>query len=168
MGPETFPLAPMSSSIRWMTFALLLLPVGFLFLGLRGGSPLGYVPAIVVSAIYLFVWLWLRPTRFELSREALRIVWPLRRFTLPLAEVDMVEAITGDAFRDQYGWGMRIGAGGLWGGFGLLKTRNGTLRFYISRLDGYVLVEPRQGRVLLLTPTNPERFVQLAREYLGR
>jgi hypothetical protein len=54
---------------------------------------------------------------------------------------------------------MRIGAGGLWGGFGWLYTRKGLLDLYVSRTDRFVLVRLRTGRPLLITPDADERFV---------
>lgn len=165
MEPERFPLAPMSRSIFLLTLLLFLLPAGLLLLGLRAGGGPALLPAAGVALIYLSVWLWFRPTRFELDGAELRIVWPIRRAVIPLTELAGAELMTGRQFRERYGWGMRVGAGGLWGGFGLLVTRRGTLRFYISRLDGYVLVESRTARPLLITPSRPELFVRRLAEH---
>ena len=52
-----------------------------------------------------------------------------------------------------------MGAGGLWGGFGLLVTSRESVAMYVSRTDRFVLVRLRAGRSLLLTPAEPERFV---------
>jgi hypothetical protein len=73
--------------------------------------------------------------------------------------------MTSREFRDEHGWAMRIGAGGLWGGFGWLWTsRRGLVEFYVSRLDGYVLLERRTGRPLLFTPVEPERVASALSE----
>jgi hypothetical protein len=62
---------------------------------------------------------------------------------------------------------MRIGVGGLWGGFGWLWTaKKGFLEFYISRAEGLILIELRQGNPLLITPENPERFRELLTDFL--
>ena len=62
--------------------------------------------------------------------------------------------------RQEIGWGMRIGAGGLWGGFGWLWTaRRGVVWMYISRLDRFVWVEQANERPLLITPDRDEAFV---------
>ncbi|MCU0242247.1 MAG: PH domain-containing protein, partial [Vicinamibacteria bacterium] len=58
---------------------------------------------------------------------------------------------------------MRIGAGGLWGGFGLLKTSRVTFSMWLSRTDRFVLVSLRDTRPLLITPENPERFIAALR-----
>jgi len=59
---------------------------------------------------------------------------------------------------------MRIGVGGLWGGFGWLYTSKGLLDFYASRTDRLVLVRLRARRPLLVTPETEERFVAALRD----
>jgi hypothetical protein len=73
--------------------------------------------------------------------------------------VTSARTITAQEFRREYGYGMRIGAGGLWGGFGLLKTGKTTFSMWISRTDRFVIVELKDARPLLITPEDPERFV---------
>jgi hypothetical protein len=56
---------------------------------------------------------------------------------------------------------MRVGAGGLWGGFGWLWTqRRGIVQMYISRTDGFVWIERIGDRPWLITPDEPEKFVR--------
>ncbi len=74
-------------------------------------------------------------------------------------QIAAVEIVPRAEFRHRYGWGYRVGAGGLWGGFGLLVTSRESVAMYVSRTDRFVLVRLRAGRSLLLTPAEPERFV---------
>lgn len=56
---------------------------------------------------------------------------------------------------------MRIGVGGLFGGFGYLWTTNrGMVEFYITRQDQFVLIDLRKGKSLLLSVDRPEEFVK--------
>ena len=160
MSSDRFPLAPMSTGICALTAALLVLPVGLIIAGLWTRSPIAFLPASILILLYLVVWLYFRPTRFGLSGGALDIVWPVRRLKIPLATVTAVERPTAQVFRKRYGLGLRVGVGGLWGGFGLLVTRQGTLRFYVSRLDGYVLIHNSTTRPLLITPSDPVAFAR--------
>lgn len=158
---QRFPLAPMSGLILWLTVILLPLPLLLLWAGSRGGlGSMAWAPATFVAVIYLFIWLYMRPSHFAVSRSSLDIVWPLRRFSVPRAEIESAELLSGPEFRSRFGYGLRIGAGGLWGGFGLLKTRNVTFHFYISSLDEYVVIGLRSGPPLLITPADPRRFVR--------
>ena len=101
-----------------------------------------------------------RPMRFELEGDQLRIVWPVRSRSISTRAVLRARVLTSAEFRREFGYGMRIGTGGLWGGFGLLKTRRETFSMWISRLDRMVLVELRGARPLLITPDRPEEFVR--------
>jgi hypothetical protein len=156
----------MSTDIRVLTWIVLLLPP-VLFLGAylsRGParSVLVAVTALVVL-LYASVWLVWRPTAFEVGGDGLRILWPLRVRAIPAREIDETVLLSRDAFRREFGWGMRIGAGGLWGGFGWLYTSKGLLGLYVSRTDRLVLVRLRTGRSLLVTPERDERFVAALR-----
>ncbi|MBK6515430.1 MAG: hypothetical protein IPG04_15245 [Polyangiaceae bacterium] len=79
--------------------------------------------------------------------------------SLGLDEVERAEIVSAGELRDRYGLGMRIGAGGLWGGFGLLAFRSVTFAMYVSRSDRFVLVWLRGQRPLMVTPDDPEVFV---------
>lgn len=59
------------------------------------------------------------------------------------------------------GWCARVGAGGLWGGFGWLWTqRRGILQMYISRTDDLVWIERGTERSWLITPERPAEFIR--------
>jgi Bacterial PH domain len=162
-----FPLAPMSGDIRALTAIAFIAPLGLVLGAVLGREPVRAVLLVVsalVVVLYASVWLLWRPTAFELDRSGLRIVWPLRARTIPGREVAEAVVLSREAFRREYGWGMRIGAGGLWGGFGWLYTSKGLLGRYVSRTDRVVLVRLRTGRPLLVTPEDNERFVATLRD----
>ncbi|MBK9041059.1 MAG: hypothetical protein IPL83_18230 [Bdellovibrionales bacterium] len=75
------------------------------------------------------------------------------------SDVLSAKIISSSEFQKEYGRGMRIGAGGLWGGFGLLKTSSRMFQMYISRTDEFVLIHFRNERPLLITPERPQHFV---------
>jgi hypothetical protein len=163
-----FQLAEMSLSIRLFTVALLVLPVGMAGAALiGGGEPKLLCVAAPLAGIYLLSWLWFRPSHFELGVDALRVVWPIRRREVPFANVETAEIVGARELRDEHGWLLRIGVGGLWGGFGRLWSSKGRhLDFYVSRTSPLVLVRLRRGRSLLITPEQPERFVEMLRANL--
>ncbi len=161
--PNRFPIAPMDRRMAIPTWICLAVPVvlGWVSLGRHGhqGGVLATV-ALGVAALYLAIWLWMRPTGFVLGSDSLRIEWPARTWTLPWRRVTHVELLPTATLRARLGTAMRIGVGGLWGGFGLLWTRRlGMLTMYITRCDGLVLLELEGDRPLLLTPEDPEGFV---------
>jgi hypothetical protein len=161
----------MSADIRVLTWVLLALPL-VLVLGASAarGPVRGVLLAVSVLALLLYgsVWLLWRPTAFEVDATGLRIRWPLRVRTIPAREVADAVMLSREVFRREFGCGMRIGAGGLWGGFGWLYTGKGLLGLYVSRTDRLVLVRLRTGRSLLVTPEGDERFVAALRAVTAR
>ena len=156
----TFRLAPMDFLMRLLTLALLALPPLFLAIALLGNRWL-LGPAAFLVALYVWIWLWFRPTRFVVHPRVLEIVWPVRRRTIPREDVVAVRRLDKHELRREVGWAMRGGAGGLWGGFGWLWTqKRGIVRMYISRTDGLVWIERRDDRPWLITPERPEAFVR--------
>jgi len=158
----SFPLAPMSPLIRWMTVALFGIPLAFLVLPTASGAPPPLAGVgLAVLALFAAIWIWWRPTRFEVSAEGVRIVFPGRGRLVPLQDVSGCRLVSSTAFKGEFGWAMRIGAGGLWGGFGWLWTaKGGLLDFYISRTDDFLLIERRSAPHLLITPERPDAMAQ--------
>jgi len=154
----------MSRDLRALTGGLFVLPVVFCVAAAAAPSPAGAALVSVCAfmlLVYASVWFVWRPSRFTIDGEHLRIVWPLRSRAIARRDVVGVRIVDRSEFRRDFGWGVRIGAGGLWGGFGLLKTRRTTFSMWISRTDRVVLVELRGARPLLVTPEQPERFVTM-------
>jgi len=124
--------------------------------------------AVFVVLIVASVWLLFRPSWFELSPGGLRIKWPLRRTHIPLSRVESVEMISAQERTDRYGFGMRVGAGGLWGGFGYRTSNVGLMHMYISRLDHAVILKVRGDKLWMITPRDPQRFVATLRRLLAQ
>jgi hypothetical protein len=138
-----FGLAPTSADIRLLTRIVLAVP---LLLAVGAALAQGAVRdallagTVLVGLLYASVWLFGRPTRFEVDRAGLRILWPLRIRSIPAHEIVEAVALSRETFRREFGWGSRIGAGGLWGGFGWVYTRKGWVGLYVSRTDRFVLL----------------------------
>lgn len=156
----TFRLAPMDFLVRVLTIVLLVLPPLFFASALLGNRPL-LALAVLLVAIYVWIWLWFRPTRFVVRPQGLEIIWPGRRRKIPRDDITAVRLMDKRELRREVGWAMRVGAGGLWGGFGWLWTqKRGVVRMYISRTAGFVWIECRADRPWLLTPERPEDFAR--------
>jgi hypothetical protein len=124
------------------------------------------IPAVVATAIYTWVWLRFRPTRFTIHRSGIEVAWPLKRREIPMADITAVRILDREALDKEIGWRMRIGAGGLWGLFGLLKTqRRGIVQTYITRFDHLVWIECGSGRPWLISPDQADAFVSVLRKH---
>ena len=157
---HSFRLAPMSPVILIVTLGVLTM-MAVLFLGALVSDLALVVPGALVAGACAWVWLRFRPSLFLVRPGALEVVWPLKRRQIRREDIASVRLIEPRQLRREAGWCMRVGAGGLWGGFGWLWTeRRGLVRMYISRADGLVWIERRRGRPWLITPEHAEAFVR--------
>ena len=162
-GTQYYPLAPMSGLYSLLTFALLALPAVFLLSDLLWTTPLA-IPAAALIAIFAWVWLRFRPSAFKIRRSGIEVIWPLKRQEIPMADIVDVRVIDRSELAEEIGWRIRIGAGGLWGVFGWLRTqRRGTVQTYISRTDRFVWIECTPGTPWLITPEQSDSFVAALR-----
>lgn len=150
----------MSPLILALTLVLLALPVVFFTLAARTHGLLAG-PAAFLVLIYVWIWLWFRPTAFVVTPRTLEITWPLRRREIPRDDIAAVRLVDRAELRREVGKAMRVGAGGMWGGFGWLWTeKRGVVRMYVSRVDAFVWIERRSDRPWLITPERPADFVR--------
>lgn len=164
-----FRLAPMSRSMAILTAVGWGIPALFVAIAAAGVAPLFMLGVgFAVAALYGAIWLWWRPASFALSGAGLELQFPGRRAVVEAHEMTGARRLEAPDFKREFGFALRVGVGGLWGGFGWLWTRlGGWVEFYISRTDGFVLVERRGGTPLLLTPEDPEGFAEALRVQLG-
>jgi len=159
-APQTFRLTPMSGFVRVLTLALSLLPVAFVYAAAFKGAPL-LTPGILLVILYAWVWLRLRPSRFVVHPQDIEVIWPLKRRRIARADITGARVLNRAMLRALTGRAARVGAGGLWGGFGWLwSERRGIVQMYVSRSDGLVWIERGAGRPWLITPEAPEAFVR--------
>lgn len=156
-----FRLARMSRLVAALTAALLSVPAGIAAVGARtGGASLGFLVAGALVASYAFTWLYMRPTAFVVGEEGLDVAWPARRRRIAWDDVLGASETRPADLASEFGTLLRVGVGGLWGGFGLAWSSRGRhLALYVSRhADGLVLVRCRRARSLLITPERPAEF----------
>lgn len=155
-----YRIAPMSTDLWIISAVLLCIPVAFLGAVLAGFHHL-IGPLVFVAAIYAWVWFLFRPTSFVVHPEEIEILWPLKRRTIPRSSISSAKVIDVKELKKEIGWGARVGAGGLWGGFGWLwTTKRGIVQMYISRTDRFVWLERGKERPWLISPERPEEFVR--------
>jgi len=157
---KNFQVARMSPLILGLTVLVLALPPALVVGALLGRRMLA-LPAAFLVVLYIWVWLWFRPTRFVVHGGGIRVVWPLRNCEIPREDISIARVVERRDLLREIGFALRIGVGGLWGGFGWLwATRRGLVRMYITRTDRFVWIERVGGRPWLITPENPDEFVR--------
>jgi hypothetical protein len=105
------------------------------------------------GSVLFFPYLW-APRGYTLSGDVVSV----RR---PLGEVKISIAQSAQRW-DWTWWGLRlIGSGGLYGYFGIFTfKRIGRVRMYATSRHRLVLIRDAKGRKYLLSPDEPERFIQ--------
>ena len=164
MDVQSFRLARMSPLILVATVLFLAAPPALLVGALFGRQQL-WAAALLLLAMDAWVWLRFRPSRFTVQGSGLEVIWPLKCRHIPRESIVSARVIDRQELKREIGWGMRVGAGGIWGGFGWLWTkRRGLVQMYISRTDGFVWIERAGHRPWLVTPEQPEEFVRALSE----
>jgi hypothetical protein len=160
INAKSFRLARMSPLMLTPTLLFLAAPPVLLVGALFGRHQLG-AAALLLLAIDAWVWLRFGPSRFSVQGSGIEVIWPLKCRHIPRESIVSARVIDRQELKREIGSGMRVGAGGIWGGFGWLWTkRRGVVQMYISRTDGFVWIERAGGRPWLLTPEEPEEFVR--------
>lgn len=110
------------------------------------------VPTLGVLLIgYLF-----SPRSFELTLNGIAIKRPIKSFEIPYREILNVKRV---------GWSWRhlrlFGSGGLYGFFGLFQFSGlGRVWTYVTNRHKVVLVETKGGTKYLISPEDPEAFLE--------
>jgi hypothetical protein len=164
---EQFDQAPLPRGVRllmwvWVGFCV----VAFSALGIASppGLSVWFAPLALVAVGLAAAGFWglVYPRGYGVSPDGLDILWPGRRMDIRTDELVGARRID----REQLGWtwcalllSLHYRHAGFGGGFGLAwSTRLGFLHMYASRREGLILIERRNARPLLLTPTDPEAF----------
>jgi hypothetical protein len=152
---------PMSGSIKVITYIMEAIPFLLVYFGFANHNPGLFIVAILFVLLLAGVWLWMRPTHYTVDSRALTIVWPLRKYVILRSGISGVRVLDKIQVKKELGFALRIGVGGLFGGFGLLWShRRGLIRFYITRLDSFVMIDRRSGRPLLITVDKPHNMLK--------
>jgi hypothetical protein len=152
--------APMSKGIAALTVFMLSIPVTMLIVAVSATSwDLGGL-SMFFALIYAWIWFRFRPTAFVITPNTLEIIWPMKRRSISRSGIQAVRLVDSAMLKREIGRGARVGAGGLWGGFGWLWTsRRGIVQMYISRTDYLVWIERGNERPWLISPERPVEFV---------
>ncbi|HXV67921.1 MAG TPA: PH domain-containing protein [Nitrospira sp.] len=144
----------------WVTTLLLVLPIALLVGAFFAGHVL-FLAALILIVVYAWVWLRFRPRRFVVDERSLTVIWPLKQCAIPRTDISSARLIDREELRREAGASLRLGAGGLWGGFGWLWTqRRGIVQIYASRTDLFIWIERANGRPWIVTPEQPENFIR--------
>lgn len=161
MAMQRYPLAKMSTPFLLLTCLLWCLPIGFIAAALSGVAPVLFWPGGLTLGIYIGVWLLGRPSSFLLSESQVIVQWPFGSRSYVRDDLVRAECIDALEFKRRLGFAVRVGAGGLWGVFGLLWSyRVGWVNVYLSSHKQFVWLEFSGRRPLIITPQRDREFLE--------
>lgn len=120
--------------------------------------PIGFTLVFFVIVISVS-WL-LHPTGYSTNPDRITIHRPLSHVTFHMKDIRKVVAVNKDDMR----WTARtFGNGGLFGYYGKFWNKKfGTMTWYATRRENYILLETFQGKKIVLTPDKKELSDELS------
>lgn len=153
---ENFELGPMSTGVFWSTIFVFALILGLLSINFF--LPLGPPGWIVGLAIFLPIgtWLYMRPKAIRIDGDFLSLEFVLRKLRFGINDIQNCRCLS----YSDLGPTVRVGIGGLFGNFGIFKSKNlGSVHGYFSNGESLVFIELKKGRSLLLSLDRPDAFL---------
>lgn len=118
-------------------------------------SPVYTTTACLLIYLLAFVF---RPVRYVVTEEELIVRRPVLSVHLKRSDIKTVALIEKDQIR---GAVRTFGVGGMFGYYGNFANFSlGRMTWYATRRDTPVLVQTTNGKKIILTPDEPERFVE--------
>jgi hypothetical protein len=148
--------------------------VAFLFIAIIGSPflPLGntlytgsifirILPLSIFCGVYAF-----HPVKYMLTESAFIIHRPLTDVNIKKEMLVSAQIVDKESMK----WTMRtFGVGGLFGYFGKFENRAlGSMTFYATRRNNYVLIITTDGRKIIITPDEPISFVAQFNKNFGQ
>lgn len=145
-----------------VTIAITLLFVSIiiaqLFLFLDSDKSASIISVFIILFIYLIVFSY-RPICYKITDDLLVICRPLNDVKIALKEIKNVEILDQSRL---IGTIRIFGVGGLFGYWGKFTNRNiGVMTWYATRRDQAILITSTSNKNILLTPDEPELFIQI-------
>lgn len=111
-----------------------------------------------ISLIFIFVIVYLlRPNNYSVSSEKLLIHRVLYNVEIQRNNIQSVQEIDESQIKNST---RTFGVGGFFGNFGKFwNSKLGSMTWYVTRRNNFVLVETKDQKKIILTPDKPEEFV---------
>jgi hypothetical protein len=137
----------------------------FFYSEFSSASIYSYLFPIVLLLLVFSAWLF-HPQYYLLTRDTILIKLPVKTIEIPIAGISYVESIS----REEMGFAVRLFAcGGLFGYFGLYRSMNlGKFDMWCANKDHMVVIKDKKDKVVVISPSDHQRFVELIHEYAAR
>ena len=158
----TYRPAKMDTAITIVTVSVFLLLGFFLVLAVSMHEKPMWGAVALVAVVIAVSWQ-MRPARYEVSDESVRIVrgWPFKSIMIPKIQIKDVRPVSRS-------WKTirTCGVGGLFGSGGWFWNKE-LGHFLVAITNGHKLVLIANGGKFVISPENPDRFIQDLKSSLG-
>lgn len=118
--------------------------------------------AIAISSLYVLTYLY-RPTGYIVDSKHLVVTRPFNDVEIPIEEIKDVYIVR----KESMTWTERIGGnGGVFGFYGNFRNHFGTMTWYATKLNNYVMIETARHGKIIVTPDNTD-MAKALRELIG-
>lgn len=158
MVEERYLIAPWDNLVKGVTFSVFVLIISLMVVFSTKLDNLLLIVSILIlyCSILLLPYFWMPQGYSIVGRKVI-----IKRF---IGNVKF--SIDEDPIRWNWTWwgGRLFGSGGLYGYYGFFVFKGiGRVRMYATNRNKLVLIKDKKGRKILLSPKEPEKFVQLLR-----
>lgn len=140
-----------------VSFFFALLVTQQIYMYVSGSHLSAFLTAMAILAIY-FATFFFRPIEYDVTNDKLVIHRTISDVIINRQDIKRVFPIS----KDQMKWTVRtFGIGGLFGYYGqFVNSKFGDMTWYATRRDRTVLIETFDDKKLIVTPDEPEAFIE--------
>lgn len=121
----------------------------------------GYVvliPVIILSLTILFTYLY-QPLGYEITNDQVEIHRRINKFYINRTEIISVKTLSDTELGRSW---RRMGNGGMFGYTGYYSSsKQGKMRWFVSQRKNYVVLMMQNGKKMILSPDDPNGFVEM-------
>ena len=135
---------------------LLLVLIPIFFIKPEQGQEVAKSVAILPIIVFVIVYL-LRPNNYSVSSDRLLIHRIIKNVEIDRNNIQSVQEIDESQVKNSI---RTFGVGGFFGSFGKFwNGKLGSMTWYVTRKNNFVLVQTKDQKKIILTPDKPEAFV---------
>ncbi len=123
---------------------------------------------VLMMPIWFTILFFYRPLRVELSSKQVLVKRPLSPYKIPCKAILQINYPTKIDYRNHRKWGQWQHSGGVFGLFGKVRQRDGSIHhMFVTDDSKAVEIILLDGKQYFISPNKPEPFVKILGQYVG-
>lgn len=126
------------------------------------------VGIVLMMPIWFTILFFYRPLAVELTGKQILVKRPLSTYQIPCNTIQQINYPAKIEYRNQGWWGQWQHSGGVFGLFGKVRQRDGSIHHMFVTDDSKVVeIILMDGKQYFISPNKPEAFVKVLAQYAG-